>query len=73
MSEATIAVPEVSEKLETSRTLTAEDRCDRCGAQAYVATEHSGLELLWCAHHAGKNEVQLTEHITLDERSKLNS
>jgi hypothetical protein len=33
--------------------LTAADRCDRCGAQAYVrATLLSGGELLFCAHHA---------------------
>ena len=33
-------------------TLTAMDRCDRCGAQAYVrALLPNGLELLFCAHH----------------------
>ncbi len=33
--------------------LNAVDRCDRCGAQAYVrATLLSGGELLFCAHHA---------------------
>ena len=33
--------------------LTAQDRCDRCGAQAYVrATLISGGELLFCGHHA---------------------
>ena len=33
-------------------TLTAVDRCDRCGAQAYVrACLTSGGELLFCAHH----------------------
>ncbi len=33
--------------------LTAADRCDRCGAQAYVrARLASGGELLFCAHHA---------------------
>lgn len=32
--------------------LTAADRCDRCGAQAYVrARLVSGGELLFCAHH----------------------
>ena len=32
--------------------LTAVDRCDRCGAQAYVRVLlPSGLELLFCAHH----------------------
>lgn len=35
-----------------ARRLTATDRCDRCGAQAYVRVllpRH--LELLFCAHH----------------------
>ena len=32
--------------------LTAMDRCDRCGAQAYVRVLlPSYLELLFCAHH----------------------
>ncbi|MFN2517670.1 MAG: hypothetical protein ABR604_01310 [Jatrophihabitantaceae bacterium] len=40
--------------------LTATDRCDRCGAQAYVrATLVSGSELLFCAHHWHDNEVRL--------------
>ena len=33
--------------------LSAIDRCDRCGAQAYVrAVLRNGGELLFCAHHA---------------------
>lgn len=33
--------------------LRAIDRCDRCGAQAYVrATLLNGGELLFCGHHA---------------------
>jgi hypothetical protein len=32
--------------------LTAADRCDRCGAQAYVRVVLlSGGDLLFCAHH----------------------
>jgi hypothetical protein len=35
--------------------LTALDRCDRCGAQAYVRVLlPSRLELLFCAHHNRK-------------------
>lgn len=42
--------------------LAAIDRCDRCGAQAYVrATLESGLELLFCAHHWRDNESRLRE------------
>ncbi len=44
------------------RPLVAEDRCDRCGAQAYVrVTMESGLELLFCAHHARTYEPRLRE------------
>ena len=40
--------------------LTAADRCDRCGAQAYVrATMTSGFDLLLCAHHFRENEDRL--------------
>ena len=40
--------------------LTATDRCDRCGAQAYIrATMESGFDLLLCAHHFHENEDRL--------------
>jgi hypothetical protein len=40
--------------------LTAADRCDRCGAQAYVrAVMPSQSELLFCAHHWRDNEERL--------------
>jgi hypothetical protein len=42
--------------------LTATDRCDRCGAQAYVRTVlGSGSELLFCNHHWHQNEARLRE------------
>lgn len=42
--------------------LTAADRCDRCGAQAYLRVElSSGGELLFCAHHAREHEDKLRE------------
>ncbi len=41
-------------------TLTAADRCDRCGAQAYVRVIlTSGLELLFCAHHGREYDAKL--------------
>lgn len=41
--------------LAATRPLTAADRCDRCGAHAYVrAVLSGGGELLFCAHHARK-------------------
>lgn len=45
-----------------ARPLAATDRCDRCGAQAYVRTVlPSGSELLFCRHHWHQNESQLRE------------
>jgi hypothetical protein len=41
--------------------LTAMDRCDRCGAQAFVrALLPNGLELLFCAHHSRQHSSALT-------------
>ena len=43
-------------------TLTAIDRCDRCGAQAYLRVFlRSGGELLFCAHHARAHEDKLRQ------------
>jgi hypothetical protein len=40
--------------------LTAADRCDRCGAQAYVRVElPSGGQLLFCAHHSKAHSEKL--------------
>ena len=46
----------------TTTPLTAADRCDRCGAQAYLRVELlSGGELLFCAHHAREHGEALKE------------
>jgi len=37
---------------EPTQPLTAADRCDRCGAQAYVRVVLPVGELLFCGHHA---------------------
>lgn len=54
--------------------LTASDRCDRCGAQAYLRVElQSGGELLFCAHHArehGDKIRELAAHV-VDETHRL--
>ena len=41
--------------------LTALDRCDRCGAQAYLRVELAVGELLFCAHHAREHEDKIQE------------
>lgn len=55
-------------------TLTAADRCDRCGAQAFIrarlAEDH---ELLFCAHH-GREHLDKLRAIALevvDETERL--
>ena len=54
--------------------LTAEDRCDRCGAQAYIRVELStGGELLFCAHH-GREHADKLRSVALniyDESQRL--
>lgn len=54
-------------------TLKAADRCDVCGAQAYIKVSLSTGELLFCAHHGNANKAKL-EPIAkgwLDETDKL--
>ncbi|HEY0237809.1 MAG TPA: hypothetical protein VGC37_04115 [Friedmanniella sp.] len=42
--------------------LNAADRCDRCGAQAYVrVTLNSGFDLLFCAHHSKEHADRLRQ------------
>ena len=57
-----------------SSALTAQDRCDRCGAQAYLRVElQTGGELLFCAHHAREHGDKLKEIAAnvVDETHKL--
>jgi hypothetical protein len=54
--------------------LTAADRCDRCGAQAYIRVElNSGGELLFCAHHGRAHADKLRDIATAihDETERL--
>ncbi len=50
------------------------DRCDRCGAQAYVrVTLPGGSELLFCKHHGNEHADKLKQ-VALDihdESSKI--
>ena len=54
--------------------LSAADRCDRCGAQAYLRVElQTGGELHFCAHHAREHGEKLREIAVAvqDETHKL--
>lgn len=55
-----------------STPLNALDRCDRCGAQAYVrATLLNGGELLFCAHHGKEYAEKLkTVAATIHDESQ---
>ena len=60
----------------TTAALSAADRCDRCGAQAYLRVElQSGGELLFCAHHAREHGEKLKEIAAnvVDETHKLST
>lgn len=60
-------------------TLTANDRCDRCGAQAYVKIAGSTGELLFCGHHYNKivndpnsyTKMMAFMLVVVDERERL--
>lgn len=39
--------------------MTAQDRCDGCSAQAYVRVSVHGTQLMFCGHHYAKGEVTL--------------
>lgn len=58
---------------ELDHILTALDRCDSCGAQAYVKVTLATGELLFCAHHGAKFKDKLfpTALAWHDESSRL--
>ncbi|MEJ3403247.1 hypothetical protein WDJ51_00745 [Rathayibacter sp. YIM 133350] len=57
----------------TTQPLTALDRCDACGAQAYIRVVVSSGELLFCAHHGRKHQEKLSQiaHSWHDESARL--
>ena len=49
-----------------TETLTAADRCDRCGARAYIRVLlPAGGELLFCAHH-GRTHASALQAVDAD-------
>ena len=66
--------PHVTTALAPSSALSAADRCDRCGAQAFVRVIlTSGGELLFCAHHSREHAEKLKDiAVTIhDETNRL--
>jgi len=49
----------VTETVQSVERLSANDRCDVCGAQAYIRAILDSGELLFCAHHGNANREKL--------------
>jgi hypothetical protein len=68
------------EQIEDRWVLTVADRCDSCGAQAFVQTIGTTGDLLFCAHHyegilsneKAQEAMNQFAYQIIDERSKLN-
>lgn len=66
--------PSAAERIAAApRVLLVTDRCDRCGAQAYVRLPVGGSALLFCGHHAHEHEVAAASvgGFDVDERHLL--
>lgn len=66
-------ITDTIDELDLPSTLTGLDRCDSCGAQAYVRVTLASGELLFCAHHGAKFKEKLapTAIAWHDESSRL--
>jgi hypothetical protein len=62
-------------ELDSVYQLSALDRCDSCGAQAYVRVTMSTGDLFFCAHHGAqfKEKLSATALEWHDESNRLNS
>ena len=70
----TIGVSAPASTLRPDPTLTAQDRCDRCGAQAYLrAVLPGGGDLLFCRHHAREHgdKIRQVAVTVTDETGRL--
>ncbi len=65
----------VTTAVATRTPLTASDRCDRCGAQAYVRVRLITGELHFCAHHAKQFDANLKKIAVeiVDETDRLSA
>jgi hypothetical protein len=52
-------ITDTVDELELDDALTAFDRCDSCGAQAYIRVTLGSGDLLFCAHHGAKFKEKL--------------
>ena len=65
--------PRSTVELEPRHELTSHDRCDSCGAQAYVRVTMASGQLLFCGHHGAKFKDKLSARALEwhDESSRL--
>ncbi|MBC7518705.1 MAG: hypothetical protein H7248_07485 [Microbacteriaceae bacterium] len=65
--------PRSTVELEPTNQLTGMDRCDSCGAQAYIRVTMASGELLFCAHHGNKFKEKLSSSAIAwhDESARL--
>ena len=61
------------DELESGPQLTAADRCDSCGAQAYIRVVVNNGELLFCAHHGREHagRMRAAGHEIHDQSGRL--
>lgn len=57
----------------TEKQLKVIDRCDQCGAQAFVLVKMLAGELMFCGHHYKKNQDKLNNesYQIVDEREYI--
>ncbi len=70
---AVSAVAEERDSRLGPRDMSALDRCDACGARAWVRAVMTSSELLFCAHHGSKHldALQAEALYVQDERAAL--
>ena len=67
-------MPETKVKKQEDKVLKIADRCDRCGAQAFVLATGVSGELMFCGHHYHKYEYAITQwaYKIIDELDTIN-
>ena len=65
----------MSTETKSKKGLTAQDRCDSCGAQAFVVATFLNGELLFCNHHWRKHKSKAeTSALSIEDHSdKINT
>lgn len=66
---------ETEEEVVVDKVLKIADRCDSCGAQAFVLVKGMSGELMFCGHHFTKHETALNKfaYEIIDERNSINA